>query len=553
MGPGVEHHASGDVMTPRPAGTTTSHLESSSVGSKQQQPSNSSPSSPLHVMVSPLASRPKNRIRAFVEGMKVQDKPGAKDAKRAKKADAEAKDTLNLSLGDPTALGLRPPREALEAVAQALTADVAGGAASVKAAHGYQHSQGSPAARASVASALRPSPPHGAEDVYITSGCSQALQIALTAVAGEAPSLGLPTRRVLMPRPCFPLYLTICEHIGAEPLYYDLDPSRGWEADLAQLEALCNESFDQKGTPPPHNAKAKDGTRQKATRSSSSSSVACLLLCNPGNPTGHCYGRSHLAALCRLAMRVGIPIVADEVYADMAFKSQRAAFHPVAEVAAEVARATQQAPPVVMSCGAVSKRFLVPGWRLGWLGVYDPSDLLKGSGVREGLASLCQIAMTPNSLVQNALPSIIANTPQTYHDTLLATLERGAAYCAARCAGCPGLEAMSPPQGAMYFMPKVQCARFAAVIKKYARHAEPAHDSEEKEGKGRGLDGVVEPLELVWCRALLAEEKVFVLPGDLFGIPTFVRIVSAAPVDGTLDKAWDRIEAFCKRHCDAPC
>ena len=91
MGPGVEHHASGDVMTPRPAGTTTSHLESSSVGSKQQQPSNSSPSSPLHVMVSPLASRPKNRIRAFVEGMKVQEKPGAKDAKRAKKADAEAK------------------------------------------------------------------------------------------------------------------------------------------------------------------------------------------------------------------------------------------------------------------------------------------------------------------------------------------------------------------------------------------------------------------------------------------------------------------------------
>ena len=157
MGPGVEHHASGDVMTPRPAGTTASHLESSSVGSKQQQPSNSSPSSPLHVMVSPLASRPKNRIRAFVEGMKVQDKPGAKDAKRAKK-EAEAKDTLNLSLGDPTALGLRPPREALEAVAQALTADVAGGAASVKAAHGYQHSQGSPAARAAGSSGGTPGP-----------------------------------------------------------------------------------------------------------------------------------------------------------------------------------------------------------------------------------------------------------------------------------------------------------------------------------------------------------------------------------------------------------
>lgn len=35
----------------------------------------------------------------------------------------------------------------------------------------------------------------------------------------------------------------------------------------------------------------------------------------------------------------------------------------------------------VVSLGTMSKRWLVPGWRLGWIALSDPNGILKKSGV----------------------------------------------------------------------------------------------------------------------------------------------------------------------------
>ena len=43
------------------------------------------------------------------------------------------------------------------------------------------------------------------------------------------------------------------------------------------------------------------------------------------------------------------------------------------------------------------------------------------------------------------------------------------------------------------------------------------------------------------------EESVRLLPGSCFGLPNYVRIVFAAKHDD-IDEAFDRIDAFCKRH-----
>lgn len=62
-----------------------------------------------------------------------------------------------------------------------------------------------------------------------------------------------------------------------------------------------------------------------------------------------------------VACRHRLPIISDETYAEMVFTGHK--FHSIAAVATDV-------PTLV--CGGISKRFLVPGWRLGWILIHDP-------------------------------------------------------------------------------------------------------------------------------------------------------------------------------------
>jgi tyrosine aminotransferase len=439
-----------------------------------------------NVRVGPLAARPKNRIRLFVEDMLA-------NATNTTCSEGRPLPTRkNLSLGDPTALGLAPPQQALDAVVQAATA----GLLTTKEAHGYQHSCGSPAFRQSITDFIRPG--IASDDVFVTSGCSQALQFSLATLCTEG-------QNVLIPCPCFPLYQTLCEFVGVEAKPYTLDASKDWEADMQELERQCDEN------------------------------TACLLICNPGNPTSHSYTPDHLEQLLRFAYKKRIPVVADEVYAFMTFdinkeeKEEKEAegFHWMAEVA--LTRLGRERPPI-LSCSALSKRFLVPGWRCGWLALFDDAnDTLRKASVHNGVAALCQIGMTTNSLIQAAAPAVLQQTPETYHKDLTETIRRGAKYCVDRCSKCPGLKCLAEPKGAMYFMPQVDQAGFSDL-----------RELEENEvNKARN-----DPMDVVFCRCLLQEKNVFMLPGTLFGAESFVRIVAAAPIQ-ELKEAWDRIESMC--------
>jgi len=53
--------------------------------------------------------------------------------------------------------------------------------------------------------------------------------------------------------------------------------------------------------------------------------------------------------------------------------------------------------------------------------------------------------------------------------------------------------------------------------------------------------------DVAFAKALLAEENVLMLPGTAFCIPNYLRIVFSAPKD-KLAEAFDRLEAFCRRH-----
>jgi len=233
--------------------------------------------------------------------------------------------------------------------------------------------------------------------------------------------------------------------------------------------------------------------------------TAALLINNPSNPCGAVYSRDHLKDLVALAQTLELPLIADEVYAGMTFGKP---FIPVAEVAGKVP---------VLSVGALSKRWLVPGWRLGWLCVHEIGTTLHDSGVRTAINRLCQISLGPSTPLQAAVPQILALDDSIWLRNVLRKLMSAAAYSAKRVARIRGLTILSPPQGAMYVLVHIDRDAF--------------------------LDC---PSDLLFAEKLLEEESVLVLPGTCFRAPGFVRIVTTVP-EPVLQAAWDRVESFCSR------
>jgi aspartate/methionine/tyrosine aminotransferase len=65
-----------------------------------------------------------------------------------------------------------------------------------------------------------------------------------------------------------------------------------------------------------------------------------------------------LLALLAFAEKHHLVIVADEIYGDMVWGEN--AFHPIASLSTNVP---------VLEIGGLAKRWLVPGWRVGWINI----------------------------------------------------------------------------------------------------------------------------------------------------------------------------------------
>ena len=62
---------------------------------------------------------------------------------------------------------------------------------------------------------------------------------------------------------------------------------------------------------------------------------------------------------------LNIPIISDEIYGHMTFGGTK--FFPIASLAHNIP---------VLTLGGLSKRWLVPGWRLGWILISDKNGIL---------------------------------------------------------------------------------------------------------------------------------------------------------------------------------
>lgn len=95
------------------------------------------------------------------------------------------------------------------------------------------------------------------EDVYLTVGCTQAIEIIVSVLAR-------PGANILLPKPGYPQYEARASFDHLEVRHFDLIPEEGWEVDLDSVEALADNN------------------------------TAAIVVINPSNPCGNVFTYQHL-------------------------------------------------------------------------------------------------------------------------------------------------------------------------------------------------------------------------------------------------------------------
>src|SRR6202158_3755658 len=174
---------------------------------------------------------------------------------------------LPLNVGDPLNFDFQTPPHIIEAAYKAM----------LDGKNGYAPSPGIPEALEAIRGEAARKGISTIQDVFVTSGASEAVDISLTALVN-------PGEHILTPSPDYPLYSAVLCKLGIAVTPYDLNEDDGWQPDLIDIQHKIN-------------------ARTRA-----------MVLINPNNPTGAVCSCRILEQLAELARRNNLVIFADEIY-----------------------------------------------------------------------------------------------------------------------------------------------------------------------------------------------------------------------------------------------
>ena len=311
----------------------------------------------------------------------------------ARKVEAAGTRVRYLNIGDPIAFGFSTPPHLIEAVSRAMRDGH----------NGYTASIGILPAREAVAAdytsrGMPVSPDH----VVLTSGTSEGIELALGALADEGDE-------VLVPVPTYPLYTAVLAKLGARAVFYRLDPANGWQPDLDDIRRRIS----------------------PATRA--------LVVIDPNNPTGAVYPERTRRALLEIANRHNVPILADEVYGELGYDG------PVPPMAS----LDPDAP--VISFSSLSKAYLAPGWRAGWMAVGRSPRM---TDVLTAIRKLADGRLCSPGPMQHAIREALT-TDRSHQQAFIAAIKERAAVSVSRLNAIDGISCVAPTS-AFYAMPKVE-------------------------------------------------------------------------------------------------
>ncbi len=372
----------------------------------------------------------------------------------ANEVEKTGKKIIKLNIGDPNVYDFDTPEYVRNALINAINSQKGF----------YSDSHGLPQLRKAVAEGnQRDGIDCVPEDVVITTGLSEATNMLLA-------SLVSPGDNVVMPSPVYPQYDSLTQFYDGQVRLYDCIENEDWKPDIDDLR------------------KQVDG-RTRA-----------IVLINPNNPTGALYDAATIKEIINVAGEFEVPIISDEIYNQITFD----------KIHTPTASLTKDVPVVTMN--GLSKNYLSPGWRVGWIAFSNFPE----SGLRDAVLRLCRLRLCAPTPPQYAsLEAITRENPEKNRE--LEKLRKRRDLTFKRLNEIPGISC-TKVQGAFYAFPSV-------------------HSDKWKTDKEFVLQ-------------LLRETGVLTVYGSGFsekpGTKHF-RIVFLAD-EATLAEAFDKIEEFMKKN-----
>jgi alanine-synthesizing transaminase len=311
----------------------------------------------------------------------------------AQRVEASGRSVKYLNVGNPPAFGFNPPPHLIEAVERAMRDGH----------NGYSASPGVKPAREAVAAEYTSRAwPVSADRVFLTSGTSEGIELILSALVD-------PGDEVLVPMPTYPLYTAVLGKLGGQPVYYKTESANGWLPDVDRLGSLV--------TP----------------------KTRAIVVIDPNNPTGAIYPEATRKALIEIAETHGLVILADEVYGDLAYDG------PVPAMAA----LNNDAP--IISYSSLSKAYLAPGWRAGWMAVGASPRL---DGALAAIKKLADGRLCSPGPMQYAVTAALTGD-RSHQVSFRKALRERAELTTRRMNAIPGISCVMP-KSAFYAMPRVE-------------------------------------------------------------------------------------------------
>jgi alanine-synthesizing transaminase len=301
---------------------------------------------------------------------------------------------LPLNVGDPLNFDFETPAHMIEAVHKAMRDGK----------NGYAPSPGIPSALEAIREEAARKGITGVQDVFVTSGASEAVDICLTALLN-------PGENILTPCPDYPLYSAVLCKLEIGLNAYFLNEEDGWQPEL-------------------------DDIKRRIT-----SRTRGIVIINPNNPTGSVCSRKMLEQIADLARQHNLVVFSDEIYDKLMLDDDE--HISMAAVAPDV--------PVV-TFGGLSKNYLAPGWRVGWAIVSGNAAAVKP--YIEGAHRLLRARLCANHPEQYAIPAAL-NGSQEHLIEVCGKLRTRRDLTVKSCNSIPGMSCVAP-RGAFYAFPRLE-------------------------------------------------------------------------------------------------
>ena len=219
-----------------------------------------------------------------------------------------------------------------------------------------------------------------------------------------------------------------------------------------------------------------------------------LVLPYPSNPTGAILEESDLRAIADVLRGTNVIVLCDEIYGELTYGRRHCSFASQEDMRERT-----------LVVGGFSKAFAMTGWRMGYL--CGPRELVKPAAALHGYGIMSAPTVTQHAAIEamhNGMEDI--ETMRMEYDARRALLVRGLQEMGLRC---------SEPQGAFYCFPYI---------------------------------GEFGCSDVEFCRALLLEEQVAIIPGSAFGPggAGYARICYAAE-HAKIEEALRRMARFLAR------